>query len=122
MEEAEEVRPCRASSTTWPLASPEAAPYPGGVSKREELERLSSKELHDRAIRVAERRLDVAFLWQLLKAIPVAEAAAGDLRESEADIAVADLVPLIHDFVHSDEGKLADALRPMYLDYLEKHG
>jgi hypothetical protein len=91
------------------------------VSTREELERLSSKELHDRAIRVAERRLDVGFLWQLIKAIPVAEAAAGDLRESEADVAVGDLVPLIHDFIHSDEGKLADALRPMYLDYLEKH-
>ncbi|HEY3210809.1 MAG TPA: hypothetical protein VGL18_13660 [Actinomycetota bacterium] len=91
------------------------------MSTREELERLSSKELHDRAIRVAERRLDVGFLWQLIKAIPVAEAAAGDLRESEADVAVGDLVPLIHDFIHSDEGKLADALRPMYLDYLEKH-
>ncbi len=88
----------------------------------EELERLSSKELHDRAIGLAEHRLDVVFLWQLIKAIPVAEAAAGNLPESEADVAVGDLVPLIHDFVHSDEGKLADALRPMYLDYLEKHG
>ncbi len=92
------------------------------MATREELERLSSKELHDRAIGLAEHRLDVAFLWKLIKAIPVAEAAAGNLRESEADVAVGDLVPLIHDFVHSDEGKLADALRPMYLDYLEKHG
>jgi hypothetical protein len=116
------VAPCRASSITWPLASPGASPYAGGVSKREELERLSSKELHDRAIRVAEHRVDVGFLWQLLKAIPVAEAAAGNLREAEADVAVSDLVPLIHDFVHADEGKVADALRPMYLDYLEKHG
>lgn len=91
------------------------------VATREELERLSSKELHDRAIRVAERRLDVGFLWQLIKAIPVAEAAAGNLRESQADVAVGDLVPLIHGFVHSDEGRLADALRPMYLDYLEEH-
>jgi hypothetical protein len=93
----------------------------GGVSTREELERLPSKELHDRAIRHAERRLDVAFLWKLVKAIPVAEAAAGNLREAKADVAVGDLVPLIHDFIHSDEGELADALRPLYLDYLEKH-
>jgi hypothetical protein len=91
------------------------------VPTREELDRLSSKELHDRAIRLAERRLDVGFLWQLIKAIPVAEAAAGNLREAQADVAVGDLVPLVHDFIHSDEGELADALRPMYIEYLEKH-
>jgi hypothetical protein len=28
---------------------------------------------------------------------------------------------LIHGFIHSDEGELADALRPMYIEYLEKH-
>ena len=91
------------------------------MTTREELERLSSKELHDRAVRLAERRLDVGFLWRLLKAIPVAEAAAGNLPEAQADVAVGDLVPLVHDFVHSDQGNLADALRPMYLDYLDKH-
>jgi hypothetical protein len=91
------------------------------VPTREELDRLSSKELHDRAIRLAERRLDVGFLWRLIKAIPVAEAAVGNLREAQADVAVGDLVPLIHDFIHSDEGELADALRPMYIEYLEKH-
>jgi hypothetical protein len=88
---------------------------------REELEKLSSKELHDRAVSLAEHRLDVGFLWQLLKSIPVAQAAAGHLEQAEADVAVADLVPLIHDFTHSGEGDLADALRPMYIAYLEKH-
>src|SRR5712691_1857025 len=82
------------------------------MANLEELERLSSKELHDRAVRLAEHRLDVGFLWRLIKAIPVAEAAAGNLGEAEADVAVADLVPLIHDFIHADEGTLADALRP----------
>jgi hypothetical protein len=91
------------------------------VTGREDLEKLPSKELHDRAVHLAERRLDVRFLWRLLKAIPVAEAAAGNLEEAEADVAVADLVPLVHDFVHSDEGELADALRPMYVEYLEAH-
>jgi hypothetical protein len=91
------------------------------VTTAEELEKLSSKELHDRAVRLAEHRLDLPFLWRLLKAIPVAEAAAGELEEAEADVAVADLVPLLHDFVHSDEGKLADALRPMYIEYLVEH-
>jgi hypothetical protein len=91
------------------------------VAIRDELEKLSSKELHDRAVRLAEHRLDLGFLWRLLKAIPVAEAAAGNLEEAEADVAVGDLVPLVHDLVHSDKGELADALRPMYVDYLESH-
>lgn len=91
------------------------------MTTRGDLESLPSKELHDRAVRLAEHRVDVVFLWRLVKAIPVAEAAAGHLEEAEADVGVGDLVPLIHDFVHSDEGALADALRPMYIDYLEEH-
>ena len=91
------------------------------MSSHEQLDRLSSKELHDRAVRLAEHRLDVGFLWRLLKAIPVAEAAAGNLEEAQADVGVADLVPLIDDFTHSGEGDLADALRPLYIDYLAKH-
>jgi len=91
------------------------------VSTREDLDKLSSKELHDRALRLAEHRLDVGFLWRLLKTIPVAEAATGNLPEAEADVGVADLVPLIHDFTHAGEGELANALRPMYIEYLAKH-
>jgi hypothetical protein len=91
------------------------------MTAREELQSLASKELHDRAVRVAEHRLDVGFLWRLIKTIPAAQAAAGHLDEAEADIAVGDLVPLLHDLDHADEGELADALRPMYIDYLQKH-
>lgn len=86
---------------------------------REELERLSSEELHDKAVRHAVTHLDVGFLWRLIKAVPVAEAAAGHLNESEAD--VMSLSSLITDVMTSgDEGPVADALRPLYLDYLEK--
>jgi hypothetical protein len=91
------------------------------VAAIEELSELPSKELHDRAVRLAEHRLDVGFLWRLVKAIPVAEAAAGNLREAQADVGVADLVPLLHDLTHADEGELADALRPLYIDYLATH-
>jgi len=91
------------------------------MATRAELEQLSSKELHDRAVHLAERRLDLAFLWRLVKAIPVAEAAAGHLDRAEADVGVADLVPLLHDWDHAGEGDLGEALRPLYLDYLEKH-
>jgi len=50
-----------------------------------DLETLSSRELHDMAVRRAVHHADVGFLWQLLRAIPAAEAIAGDERESEAD-------------------------------------
>jgi hypothetical protein len=91
------------------------------VPTASELEPLSSKELHDRAVRLAEHRLDIMFLWRLIKTIPAAQAAAGHLDEAQADIAVGDLVPLLHDLDHADEGPLADALRPLYIDYLIKH-
>jgi hypothetical protein len=91
------------------------------MADRTQLEQLSSKELHDRAVKLAEHRLDVGFLWELLKSIPAAQAAAGHLDQAEADVAVSDLVPLLHDFTHAGEGDLADALRPMYIDYLAKH-
>jgi hypothetical protein len=91
------------------------------MTAREELEDLSSKELHDRAVKLAEHRLDVGFLWRLLKSIPVAQAAAGHLEDAEADVAVADLIPLLHDYTHSGQGDLADALRPLYIDYLAEH-
>jgi hypothetical protein len=92
------------------------------VPSREDLEELTSKELHDRAVKLAEHRLDLVFLWRLIKAIPVAEAASGHLDKARADIGVADLIPLLYDYEHAGEGDLGDALRPMYIDYLLKHG
>jgi hypothetical protein len=92
------------------------------MADRTELERLSSEELHDRAVKLAQRRLDVKFLWSLLQRIPAAEAAAhdGDPRESEADIS--HVSALLWDALHSGEGKHAEALRPFYLDYIAEHG
>lgn len=87
---------------------------------RAELESLSSPELHDRATRLAWRRLDVSFLWDLLKTIPEARAAAGDEERSESDIIRP--LALLNDLVDADRGELADALRPLYVDYLLEHG
>ncbi|MHB8513606.1 MAG: hypothetical protein ACYDCC_15730 [Actinomycetota bacterium] len=86
--------------------------------KFKELDALSSKELHDRALKLAERRLDVRFFWDLLKEIPAAEAAAGNVAEADRDIAYGRT--LIADAMESSKGKLADALRPIYIDYLMK--
>jgi len=89
------------------------------VTERAELERLSSAELHDRATRLAWRRLDVGFLWDLLRTLPEARAAMGDEERSETDIMRP--LALLNDVIDADRGDLADALRPLYIDYLEKH-
>ena len=87
----------------------------------DELEQLPTKDLHDLAIDRAKRHLDVGFLWDLVKALPVAEEVVGDDDRSKIDIARP--LALINDFLYdTDSGKLGDALRPLYIDYLEAHG
>jgi hypothetical protein len=90
------------------------------MTTRDHLDRMSTKELHDRAIAIAKHRLDVGFLWDLVRALPVAEEVAGDDERSKVDI----LRPLalINSLYDADEGELGEALRPLYLDYLEQHG
>ncbi|WP_227996626.1 hypothetical protein [Nocardia australiensis] len=89
------------------------------MAGNEDLEKLSSKELHDRAVKLAVRHGDVKYLWKLLTSIPAAEAAAGNLGESEADIKY--VVPMIDDYVHAGDGEIAEVLRPYYLQYLIEH-
>jgi hypothetical protein len=84
-----------------------------------ELDQLSSKDLHDRAVKYAVRHGDVRFLWRLLEQIPAAEAAVGNLAESESDIKY--ILPMLDDYVHAGEGEIADVLRPLYLEYLAAH-
>jgi hypothetical protein len=85
----------------------------------EALEELPTQELHDRAIRRAEKHLDVRFFWSLLELIPAAEAARGD--SGEADFDIQSSKGLIKDALHSGDGELGEALRPVFIDYLRKH-
>ena len=86
---------------------------------RTELEGLSSKELHEAAVGHAVRHADLGFLWSLVKALPAAEVAAGNVRAAEGDLI--SVTALLSDVMSADEGNLADALRPLYIEYLEKH-
>jgi hypothetical protein len=87
---------------------------------RDELEALPSRELHDMAVRRALHHVDVEFLWELLRAIPAAEASEGHDIEAGRDITK--VTALLADAIDSGKGEVAEALRPLYLDYLEKHG
>ena len=90
------------------------------MTTRDELERLPTKELHDRAIARAKHHLDVGFLWELVKALPVAEEIIGEDDRSKIDIARP--LALLNDFLYdTDSGKIGEALRPLFVDYLMEH-
>jgi hypothetical protein len=84
------------------------------------LDALSSKELHDMAVRRARHHLDVKFFWELIRTVPAAEAAAGDLTELGNDMQ--HLSGHLDDVTEAGQGEVAEILRPFYLDYLRRHG
>ena len=89
-----------------------------GVTTFEELDALSSRELHDRAVKRAERHLDVKFFWRLLSETPAAEAADGDVQQGRDE--VAHWSRQVLDILRHDDDAL-DAARPIYIDYLLRH-
>lgn len=89
------------------------------MSTFEELDQLSSQDLHDKAIHRATRHLDVKFLWKVMESLPAAEAAAGRQGEADADIQHASAV--VAD-AFRDRPEVQDNLRPLYIEYLLEHG
>jgi hypothetical protein len=90
------------------------------MTDRATLEELSSKELHDRAVAKAAKHVDVRFFWRLFQSLPAAEASIGEDDQAEADVMT--LSGRLNDITHSGEGELADALRPLYIEYLADSG
>jgi hypothetical protein len=86
----------------------------------DEYEKLSSKKLHDLAVRRARHHLDIGFFWRLMEVLPAAQAAAGDLREAEAD--VAQVSAHFNDITDAGRGEVAELLRPFYIEYLTRNG
>jgi hypothetical protein len=85
-----------------------------------EYEQMSSRELHDLAVRHARRHVDIRFFWHLMEVLSAAQAAAGDLREAEAD--VAQMSAHLNDITDAGRGEVAEVLRPFYIDYLTRNG
>ena len=85
----------------------------------DDLDRLSTEELHDRAFSRARRHLDVGFFWRLLEAVPAAEAVAGHVGEAKEDIL--SFAQRVADAVKPDTPEEREAFRPFYIDYLKQH-
>jgi hypothetical protein len=88
------------------------------VITREDLETLTSGDLHDRALGMAKAGGDLDWLRHLLLSIPATEGEIGDLEDSEMD--VAGTVAAINGYARADRD-LSDALRPQHVDYLLEH-
>ena len=89
------------------------------MTDNDALERLSSQELHDLAVSYAKRHLDVRFFWELVRLLPAAEAAAGELDEAETD--VMRLSAHVDDVTEAGKGEVAELMRPFYIEYLQRH-
>jgi hypothetical protein len=84
------------------------------------LDALSSKQLHDLAVKRARRHLDAKFFYRLMKLLPVAESAAGQYEKSDDDMLR--LSAHFDDVSDSGEGEVGELMRPYYLEYLREHG
>ncbi len=84
----------------------------------EDLESLSSRQLHDRAVDLAKAEGDIDWLWHLLGSLPAAEGQLGELDDSGLEIA--GLVTAINGYIRADRSA-EDALRPQYVEYLLAH-
>lgn len=67
---------------------------------REDLESLSSAQLHDRAIGSAKAGGDIDWLWHVLGSMPAAEGAVGDIEDSGIDVAA--IVSAINRYLRAD--------------------
>ena len=79
---------------------------------------MTSSDLHDRAIGTAKIERDLDWLGHLLRSIPAAEGAIGDLEDSGMDIA--STISAINGYARADRG-LPDVLREQYVEYLLEH-
>ena len=88
------------------------------MTTREDLETMSSNQLHERAIHQAKIDGDIDWLWHLLGSIPATEEQLGDLDGSGLDIA--SLITAINGQLRADRSA-EEALRPQFVDYLLEH-
>jgi hypothetical protein len=84
------------------------------------LDALTSKQLHDMAVKRARRHFDAKFFYSLMKMLPVAESAAGEYEKSDDDMLR--ISAHFDDVTDSGEGEVGDLMRPYYIEYLREHG
>ena len=87
----------------------------------DELDRLSTEELRQRAFERAEQHRDVGFFWDLIKHLPPSEdIASEDASAGNITAGVADLVEIVRELLGRDLGDTEPLIRARFIDYIRQ--
>jgi len=87
----------------------------------EELDRLSTEELRQRAFERAEHHHDVGFFWDLIKHLPSSDdIAAEDASSGNITGGIAEMVDLVRELMGRGLGDTEPLVRARFIDYLRK--
>lgn len=87
-----------------------------------ELDVLSTKELRERAFKLARERNDVGFFWEVLQHLPHADDAESlDPSLGAVGASIEDLVALWREFEGEALSETEPLLRAAFIDYLCRH-
>jgi hypothetical protein len=93
------------------------------VPSVEELDRLSTEELRQRAFERAESRHDVGFFWDLLRHLPPTEnVASEDASAGNITGGIAEAVEAVREMWGHDLGEVEPLVRARFIDYLRDPG
>jgi hypothetical protein len=91
------------------------------VPSVEELDRLSTEELRQRAFDRAESKRDVAFFWDLVRHLPPAEnVATEDGSAGNITGGIAEAVEAVRELFGADLGPTEPLVRARFIDYLRE--
>jgi hypothetical protein len=87
----------------------------------DELDRLSTEELRQRAFERAEHHRDVGFFWDLIRHLPPAEdIASEDASSGNITAGLADAVEMVRELFGRGLGDNEPFIRARFIDYLRK--
>jgi hypothetical protein len=87
----------------------------------EELDRLSTEELRQRAFERAEHHRDIGFFWDLIRHLPSSDdIATEDASSGNITGGVADAVEMVRELMGRGLGDAEPLIRARFIDYLRK--
>jgi hypothetical protein len=87
----------------------------------EELDRLSTEDLRQRAFERAEHQHDVGFFWDLIKHLPSSDdIAAEDASSGNITGGIADAIEMVRELMGRGLGETEPLVRARFIDYLRK--
>ena len=87
----------------------------------EELDRLSTEDLRQRAFDRAERHRDIGFFWDLVKHLPSADEIAGeDASSGHITGGITEAIEVVRELMGRGLGDTEPLVRARFIDYLRK--